>query len=77
MMIPIQVLNRIVSNRLSLSCFDGRFVRGLLFGSPPTPPTKSGATPYGKTALNATPLCHYGHVMPLSSVPSPLGRGLG
>ncbi|MCX5919949.1 MAG: hypothetical protein NTW61_01290 [Candidatus Melainabacteria bacterium] len=43
---------------MSLAFFAGWFVMGCLFGHPPTPPANSGASPYGKTALNATRLCH-------------------
>ncbi|MCX5919990.1 MAG: hypothetical protein NTW61_01500, partial [Candidatus Melainabacteria bacterium] len=47
-------------HRLLFQSLAGWFVRGCLFGHPPTPPHKPRGTPYGGTALNATPLCHKG-----------------
>ena len=56
--ILIQKLNSVFKSRLSLLALAGWFVMGFLFG-PPTRFlifwTNSGASPYGKTALNATP----------------------
>ena len=56
------LLNNVFRSRLSFLALAGWFVRGLLFGSPPTrfliTLDKFRGKPYGKTALNATRLCH-------------------
>ncbi len=60
LVVSIQRLNIVFSHRLSLITFAGWFVRGLPFGSPPTPPQIQGQAP--KNPRKNTPLCHFGHM---------------